>query len=250
VIGRKIIYKDSLNSTNNYVANKVLSGGIEHGSVVLAGIQSAGKGQREAKWDSEPNKNLSLSVFLEYVNLSLNHLVQINQFVSLACSDFLKDFDRNFQIKWPNDLIIGNKKIGGILIESQLEKSRIKSSIIGIGINVNQEIFGNYNATSLKNHLNKDYSVQDCMFLLIEKLNHRFEQFTQFKYLELKKNYLENLWLFEKTSFYKITKNECVFEGKIKDIDENGALIIENISSNKILTFQHKEIVFLERNNF
>jgi BirA family transcriptional regulator, biotin operon repressor / biotin---[acetyl-CoA-carboxylase] ligase len=247
LIGRKIIYKDSLLSTNNYVANKVLLGEMEHGSVILAGNQSAGKGQREAKWDSEPYKNISLSVFLEYVNLSLNNLAKINQFVSLACCDFLKEYHQDFKIKWPNDLVFGNQKIVGILIESQLEKSNVKSSIIGIGINVNQEIFGNYNATSLKTICEKEFHIQDLAFQLIEKLNFRFEQFNNYKFSELKSDYLKNLWLFQTKSNFKNSQTGEIFEGIISDVDENGNLIVLNLTTNKQITFRNKEIEFLER---
>lgn len=247
MIGRKIIYKDTLQSTNNYVANKVLTGEIEHGSVILAGNQSNGKGQRESKWDSEPYKNISLSVFLSYANLSLSNLTTINQFVSIACCDFLREFHPDFKIKWPNDIVFNNQKIGGILIESQIDKSKIKSSIIGIGINVNQEVFGDYNATSLKNICNKDFSIQDLVFLLIEKLNVRYEQFIQFQFSKLKKEYLSNLWLFQEKSKFKITQTGETFEGEICDIDDNGNLIINNLNKNEKISFRNKEIVFLER---
>jgi BirA family transcriptional regulator, biotin operon repressor / biotin---[acetyl-CoA-carboxylase] ligase len=249
LIGRKIIYKDSLLSTNNYVANKVSQGEMEHGSVILAGNQSAGKGQREAKWDSEAYKNISLSIFLEYANLSLNNLAKINLFVSLACSDFLKEYHQDFKIKWPNDLVFGNQKIAGILIESRLEKSNVKSSIIGIGINVNQEIFGNYNATSLKIICEKEFHIQDLAFQLIDKLNFRFEQFNNYKFSELKSDYLKNLWLFQTKSNFKNTQTEEIFDGIITDIDENGNLVVLNLINNEQNTYKNKEIEFLERKN-
>jgi BirA family biotin operon repressor/biotin-[acetyl-CoA-carboxylase] ligase len=247
MIGRKIIYKDTLTSTNNYVANKVLLGEIEHGSVILAGNQTDGKGQRASKWDSEPYKNISLSLFVEYANLSLTHLAKINQFVSLACCDFLCEYHPGFKIKWPNDLVYDNKKIGGILIESQLDKFGVKSSIIGIGININQELFGDYNACSLKNIVAKEFSIQDLGFSLIEKLNKRFEEFSSFQFDKLKIDYLDNLWLFQEEKNYFSVNDQKNFTGIIKDIDENGNLIVFNTDLDIIQTFRHKEIVFLER---
>ncbi len=247
MIGRKIIYKDTLTSTNNYVANKVLLGEMEHGSVILAGNQTEGKGQRASKWDSEPYKNISLSLFLEYANLSVNRIPSVNQFISLACCDFLREFHPDFKIKWPNDLVFGNKKIAGILVESQLDKFNIKYSIIGIGINVNQLEFGDYNACSLKSILEKDFSIQDLSFSLIERLNLRYQQFSSFQFDKLKMDYLQNLWLFDvEANFYSV-KDESNFRGSIKDVDENGNLVVFNSDSDQIQIFRHKEIVFLDR---
>jgi BirA family biotin operon repressor/biotin-[acetyl-CoA-carboxylase] ligase len=144
-------------------------------------------------------------------------------------------------------LVFDNKKIGGILIESQLDKYNIKSSIIGIGININQELFGDYNACSLKTITAKEFSIQDLSFSLIERLNLRYRQFSSYQFDNLKLDYLQNLWLFDvEANFYSV-KDESNFRGSIKDVDENGNLVVFNSDLDQIQTFRHKEIVFLER---
>ncbi|MES2588351.1 MAG: biotin--[acetyl-CoA-carboxylase] ligase [Bacteroidota bacterium] len=252
MIGRKIIYKDTLDSTNNYVANLINRNEIEHGTVILAGNQTLGKGQRGAVWDSEPYKNISLSVFLKHVNLSLKHNFYLTQAISLALVDFFKEFDPNFKIKWPNDILYNNSKIAGILIETQLEKAKfddlqIKSSIVGIGINVNQEQFGTYNATSLKLITGNEFQVQELIFKLCEKLNERINLLENFLFEQIKTDYLENLWLFQKESTYQVS--DTSFKGKIVGIDEIGRLLVENLDSKEVNAYQNKEIIFLERGN-
>ncbi len=250
MIGRKISYKDTLNSTNNYVANLVLDNKIEHGTVILAGSQVEGKGQRGATWDSEAFKNISLSVFLHHVNLSVNNSFFLTQAISLAVFDFLSEFDSNFKIKWPNDILWKNSKIAGILIETQIEKGKfndfsIKNSIIGIGININQEKFGDYNAISLKSILSKELNIEELVLKLIQKLNVRFNELETFQFEKIKQDYLTNLWLFEKESTFK--EEENVFKGKITGIDEIGRLVLQNLDSKGVKAYQNKEIVFLER---
>ncbi len=253
MIGRKITYKDTLNSTNNYVANLVRENKIEHGTVILAGSQIAGKGQRGAVWDSEPLKNISLSAFLNHVNLSVNNSFLLTQAISLAVFDFLNEFDSNFKIKWPNDILWNNSKIAGILIETQLEKGKfsellIKNSIVGLGINVNQEKFGDYNALSLKSILKKELVIQDLVLKLIDKLNVRFNELEAFQFKKIKRDYLANLWLFEKESLFK--EEEIIFKGTITGIDEIGRLVVQNLDSKEVKAYQNKEIVFVERNGF
>lgn len=250
MIGRKIVYKDTLDSTNNYIANLSSKGEIKHGDVILAGKQTAGKGQREAKWDSEPYKNLILSIFLDHVNLSVTHHFYLTQAVSLALIDFLKNYGSDFKIKWPNDIVHNASKIAGILIETQIENGisdhyHIRNSIVGIGININQENFNEYNATSLKLITQKEYQLQDLLFKLIETLNFRINQLETLQFKTLNKEYLSDLWLYEQESRYQSKGIE--FVGKIIGVDENGKLLILEKESNKILSFENKELLFLER---
>lgn len=243
MIGRKIIYKDTLASTNNYVANLDLEGKIEHGTAILAGNQSEGKGQRGAVWDSEPYKNISFSCFLKHDNLAVSQHFILNQVISLSCVDFLNHFKAGFKIKWPNDLVFGTSKIAGILIENQLQKEQIKSSIVGIGVNVNQSEFGAYNATSLALLLDKELDIKDSVLVLIEKLNYWYKKLLVQDFATIQDAYLENLWLLQQKSSFEDSEGE--FEGKILGVDSSGQLEVKKTDS--IKKYQHKEIVFLER---
>ena len=140
-IGNKIVRLDSVDSTNNFAANLLREGKIGHGTVILADEQTAGRGQRGASWHSQGGMNLIFSVFVEHDNLSVDEQAHITHWVSLSVNDLLRAHDIASFIKWPNDLLVEDEKIGGILIENQLSGAFIRSSIIGVGLNVNQRFF-------------------------------------------------------------------------------------------------------------
>lgn len=244
MIGRKIIFKESLDSTNNYAAKLLQTGELCHGTVIMSGEQTAGRGQRGAVWAAEPYKNLIFTCFVEYDNLSVANHQSITHFVSLAIVDFLSFFGVFAAIKWPNDIVVGNKKIAGVLIENQLENSFLRSSIIGIGINVNQIEFGGFNATSLSLQKGDYFSLENLAVKLIENLQNRFNQL-QFKNLEgLKADYSRILWLKDQMSLFE--DETGVFEGKILGTDDFGRLIVEKKTEIKL--YDLKEIKFLNRN--
>lgn len=244
MIGRKIIFKETLDSTNNYAAKLLHAGELSHGTVIMSGEQTAGRGQRGAVWATEPYKNLIFTCFLEYDNLSVINHQSITHFVSLSLIDILSFFGISASIKWPNDILIGNRKIAGILIENQLENSLIKSSIVGIGFNINQTEFGGFNGTSLKLENQKDYSIEDTAMKLIDFLQSRFNQLQIKNLIDLKNQYLKLLWLLNKSSLFE--DENGIFEGKIIGTDEYGRLILERDSISK--TYDLKEIKFLDRN--
>ena len=243
MIGRKIIFKDVINSTNNYVANLVLAGEMDHGTVILADHQTDGKGQREAVWESEPYLNLIFSTWIKHENMAVNRQIALSQLVSLAIVDLLKHFGISAVIKWPNDILIGSSKIAGVLIENQIGQIGLKSSIIGIGMNLNQNKFENFNATSLSIELNRMVDVKEVAFQLIEKLNQRYLQFKQNEIEDLNLAYHDKLWL--KGIESQFSDLNGIFEGYIHGVDDQGRLIVE--VQGELKYFQHKEIVFLER---
>lgn len=243
MIGRKIIYKDTLDSTNNYVANLESEGKIEHGTVILAESQEAGKGQRGAKWDSEPYKNLTLSCYLEHDNLAVSQHFALNQVISLACVDFLNHFHAGFEVKWPNDIVYSSSKITGILIENQLQGEKIRSSIVGLGININQREFGDYNATSLAKICANEFILREIIFVLVEKLNFWYSKLISFDFNSIQSAYLQNLWLYQKESQFQDEKGS--FIGVIQGVELNGQILIQ--VKDEIKKYQNKEIVFLER---
>lgn len=244
MIGKKIIFKESLDSTNNYAANLLKSGELAHGTVIMSAEQTRGKGQRGATWTAEPYKNIIFTCFVEYANLSVDKQESITHFVSLAVVHFLKEQGIQAAIKWPNDILIGSSKIAGILIENQLERSGCRSSIIGIGINVNQEDFGDFNATSMKLHTGEEYSMETLSLNLIQCLQTHFDKLQQFAYGILKADYLEMLWLKDILSDFEDSKG--VFQGVIRGTDPSGRLLMEK--EGILVSYDLKEIKFIARN--
>lgn len=244
MIGQKIIFKDSLDSTNNYAANLLSKGELAHGTVIMSGEQTAGKGQRGASWLAEPFKNLIFTCYVVYDNLSVNQRESITHFVSISIVQLLKAHGINAVIKWPNDILVGSSKIAGILIENQFENTKCKSSIIGIGLNVNQTDFANFNATSMANQTGKSNSLEEIAFSLIERLNQNLLLLNQNRLESLKEIYLNHLWLLHQKSLFE--DETGIFEGIIQGTNTFGQLLV--LKENNIKTYDLKEISFLERN--
>ena len=124
----KIIKLDAINSTNDYIKELLKNKSIKKNHIVYSYNQTNGKGQRGNVWYSEPDKNLAFSLFLISPTVNLKNQFIINILISLFIIDFLDYFKiPNLSIKWPNDIMSGNKKICGILNEIQLKKNILKA---------------------------------------------------------------------------------------------------------------------------
>ena len=239
-IGNKIIQLDVVDSTNNFTANLLKSAELVHGTVILAGEQLAGRGQRGANWQSEGGSNLLFTVFVEYDNLAVERQEAINHWVSLSIIQFLASKNIVANIKWPNDILVNDLKIAGILIENQLANELIKSSIIGIGLNVNQTNFSDLSATSIRLIKNEFFVIMEVALELISALNKLLPSISTHQFQLLKENYHQHLWKMNEE--VKFSSNGDVFLGKIRGTNESGLLLMEVNGSMKV--FDLKDISF------
>jgi BirA family biotin operon repressor/biotin-[acetyl-CoA-carboxylase] ligase len=214
---------------------------VEFGQVILADEQTQGRGQREALWVSEVGKNLLFSVYITLDNLSVTNQLTLMQYTAVSVCSTLNDLGIEAQIKWPNDIVVQGVKIGGILIENQLVGSKIVSSIIGVGLNVNQLKFENLNATSLREQLGIEQNRIDVLEKVLNKLNDFFP-YIEIESSTLNTLYLENLYQLNLIStYYCMQLGE--FQGEITGVDPFGKLRV-NYNNNELL-FEVKEIKFL-----
>jgi BirA family biotin operon repressor/biotin-[acetyl-CoA-carboxylase] ligase len=160
----KTIKLDAIDSTNDFLKNLNKESEVENFTLVTANFQSKGKGQRGANWSSEKGKNLIMSILINNSSVYFKQIFDLNVFVSIAVFEVLSAYNiPNLTIKWPNDIMSDSKKIGGILIENTFKTDNSISSIIGIGLNCNQNVFENLpKATSL--------SLQTHLFYDVDKL--------------------------------------------------------------------------------
>ena len=137
--GKNLVHFDRVSSTNNVLSDMLSnSKPLEEGSVIMADEQSNGKGQQGAFWEYEPHKNITLSLLYRPDFLTIEDQFYLSIAISLGISDFLEEaLQQKSHIKWPNDIYFAHYKIAGILIENTLMGSHLKTSIIGIGLNVN-----------------------------------------------------------------------------------------------------------------
>ncbi len=239
-IGQKLIQLESVDSTNNYTANLLKTGGLSSGTVILADEQFAGKGQRGAEWLTEAGKNLTFSIYLEDVNLSVENQFDLSKVVALSLTALLSKMDIFAQVKWPNDIWVNGRKISGVLIENSVSQSRGIRSIIGIGLNVNQTEFGSLNATSIKLETGNFVPTRDVLFSFIESFNAVYEQFSIHPE-QLNALYLAHLYQLNEVRTYR--DESGTFDGKIVGIEQSGRLIV--LKDDIPQTYDVKEIVFL-----
>lgn len=240
-IGNKIIQLDVVDSTNNFAANLLKSGELVHGTVILADEQTAGKGQRGSTWLSEGGSNVIMSVFVEHDNLTVGNQETINHWVSLSILGLLKKYNISAQVKWPNDILVDGKKISGVLIENQLLNIMLRSSIIGVGLNVNQHDFGDLSATSIRMSTGQFHPVKEIAFQLIAALNDEIGSLNSENRIELKNRYHQNLWkIGERVQFFE---NEKLISGTLIGTNEQGLLQI-NVNA-EIRVFDLKQIKFV-----
>ncbi|MEN9699783.1 MAG: hypothetical protein RLZZ301_981 [Bacteroidota bacterium] len=146
--GIEILQFAELDSSNNYAAKLIDAGRCQSGSVIMADFQSAGRGQQGNVWQSDSQKNLLMTLAWQPVNLSVHEQIKLSWFFALMWVKCLQRFGLDAQIKWPNDIYVGSRKIAGILIENQLSGTHLYWSIVGMGVNV-QQFPENLAATSI-----------------------------------------------------------------------------------------------------
>jgi len=203
-----------VDSTNTFLKN-ILSNSkpVPDGTVIMAETQYAGRGQRDNTWHAEPGKNLTFSLLLKPGFLSAQQQFDLTRAVSLGVYDALSPLLRDsLKIKWPNDIYYGDKKLGGMLIENILQGSQIKSAIIGIGLNVNQENFPDNatNATSIKKILQRDYELKNILAEICNHIEAYYLHLKAGRFEHVRNVYLSRLyWLNEQHEF---KSNGQVFE--------------------------------------
>lgn len=241
----KIIKFSAIPSTNTFLKELSKSAPLDNFTVVVTKDQTKGRGQQESVWFSEPFKNLTFSVFLNELALEITQKKYLNFAVSLAIFEVLKSKKTpKLAIKWPNDIVSGNKKLCGILIENSIQNNHIRNSIIGIGLNVNQKHFPENlkNVSSLQSLLKKEFDLENLLIEICEELKRYIQLLVEKKYIFLEENYTKVLFQIHKPAMFKNTQNQ-LFLGIIRGISESGNIIIEQ--ENEILKeFSVKEISF------
>ncbi len=239
-IVHRIIETDS---TNNYAASQLLTKRPSEGAVFVADSQIDGRGQASNRWESEPNKNLTFSIILYPEFLEIGRQFELSKVISLGVTDYLKELTDNVRIKWPNDIYIGSSKVAGILIENSIRITKISSSVVGIGLNINQQVFISNapNPVSLNQITGQIYNLEDSLANLCFKLDGRYQQLRHGEFREIDEDYANMLFRREVWSSFSDENGE--FEGKLLGVDRIGQLRIET-QSGKINKYQFKEVVF------
>lgn len=162
-----IIWHNELDSTNSEAGRRLT--GLDNLSVLSASAQTSGRGQGDHTWTSRPGENLTFSIVLKPEDISSKDSFIVSQITALSVIRFLNSFGIEALIKWPNDIYVlgksDGKKICGILIENVFKGDSLASSVIGIGLNINQTDFPAHlpNPISLRQLTGKEYKLEDCL---------------------------------------------------------------------------------------
>ena len=250
-----IMWFDTIDSTNNEAKRRIDS--LDNLSVLSATEQTAGRGQRGNTWSAKPGENLTFSIVMKFGHGDLTPVRALDQFViseiaALSVVDLLGEHDIEAKVKWPNDIYVGSKKICGILIENSVRDAFIASSIIGIGLNVNQTVFDPSlpNPTSMVLCNLTPSSVVTPKELLEEFMDifksycRRYLNITG-GYTRLRKLYLSQLWRNNEPAEFIDSTTGQQFKGTIKGLSEIGLLRVLDIEKGELKEFAFKEIGYI-----
>lgn len=246
-IGNKVVRLTSIDSTNNYANLQIREKELPEGTVFLAYEQTAGRGQMKNFWESEPGMNLTFSIVLFPEFLEIRKQFMLSKIVTLGIYQALNKKIENLRIKWPNDIYVGNKKLGGILIENSIMYGAIKSAVIGIGLNVNQTVFKSNapNPVSLKSLTNQH---QDCDMVLADLLSGidtYYSLLRDGKEKQINREFISVLYRLNEKHTYR-SEGE-LFEGTIVGVNGIGQLQIRK-DNGQIAEFHFKEVEFVQQN--
>ena len=244
-IGKELHQLDEISSTNAYATQLIAKSNPSDGTVITTYKQRKGKGQGGSYWESEPDKNISMTVILQPRFVAARDQFVLNQAVSLGVMDFVKTYiSTGVKIKWSNDIYVFDKKIAGILIQNSLVSKNIQNTIIGVGLNINQTVFKSDapNPTSLKLEMGKDLDLDELLEMLCWKIETRYLQLKAQAYQKIKAEYLDNLYRYMEDKLYQIPDGDF-FQGRIVGIGTYGKLLLETKEGMK--EFDTKEVKFI-----
>jgi BirA family biotin operon repressor/biotin-[acetyl-CoA-carboxylase] ligase len=244
-ITNTIVRLQVTDSTNNYANKQIWSGEVAGGTVFLAYEQSNGRGQAGNFWESEPGKNLTFSIVLYPDFLELRRQFLLSKVVTLGIYSALNKYVEQLTIKWPNDIYSGNKKLGGILIENSIMAGVLKSSVIGIGLNVNQVNFYSSapNPVSMKILTNQHFDCENLLTEILTGVNNYYEQLQNENFDEIDRAYIKVLYRINEQHTFRSENEE--FTGEIIGVNEIGQLLIRK-TNGLIEEFHFKEVEFLQ----
>lgn len=242
MIGQKLILLHETDSTNNYAAKLLSEGKMAHGTVILADKQTAGRGQRGNSWSSVAGNQLAYTVYTETAFLSAERYWFLNLAVALAVQQTILSVipEQQVCIKWPNDILVNNRKMSGILIETQWRSAQIQGAIIGIGINIHPEP-GLPASCALRDFSEKDIRPMQLAHLVSQQLEWQFQRLRNGEWNAMLADYHCQLWMKDAELHAELANQQRIL-GFIRGIDATGNLLFE--SEGKIQSFGLKEIAF------
>ena len=255
IIGSAHLDYLTLASTNRFALTLLSKTRPRAGTVITAAFQSGGEGQFGRSWFGSKGTNLCLSVIL-YPRIPAGEQFTLSAFVALALRDTVAHFiDKHITVKWPNDIYVDDRKIGGILIQNSISGKSIQNAIIGIGLNVNESSFPEHipNATSMAieagHTRNPDHDLAGPTFeldivmkKLIEFLNDWHERAKNLPLEMLKKQYVNHLYKYGEVCMFHNKEIDTTTSARIMGVDDSGRLLLEFADVGRIEAYSLNQI--------
>ena len=238
-----LIKLDAINSTNSYAREMFKQDPLIPATCILAKRQLQGRGQRGTSWISNAGQNLTFSIVYPRVRVSLSRQFLISAVVATAIVKELKKFTvPKLRVKWPNDIMAGNLKIAGILIENIVSEGVLSASVIGIGLNVNQTDFeGLPVAGSMKLATGQNFDPGEVLVKILDSLEAALASVEDAKAEEILKEYKEHLFKYKIPSTFQLP-DQTLFMGIIEDVSLTGKLLVRTEEEDHVREFDLKEI--------
>jgi BirA family transcriptional regulator, biotin operon repressor / biotin---[acetyl-CoA-carboxylase] ligase len=237
-----IIELDTVDSTNNYAMKLIDADKAQHGLTVVTRSQSAGKGQRGKSWADTPDQSLLMSVITAPAR-PITDQFAFNASIAVAIANVLQKSCKitDIRIKWPNDIIINDKKAGGILIENILRGSKWTHSVIGLGLNVKQEHFPPELpfATSLKMAAGTDVEMEALTHWIIESIIETVDNHASAEMIM--KSY--NDFLYKRGSLQNFSDSNGQWDAEIVGANADGSLQLK-VNNEKMISLHHGEAIW------
>lgn len=247
-IGKYKILLDEVGSTQTYALDLIRTGKINHGTVISCLHQSEGRGRMDKNWNSDKSRNLTASFILNELQtisgLLPGHLSMI---AALSVTHAIKTFIQDpIRIKWPNDIICNSKKLAGILITNQWRGSTLESSVLGIGININQTQFDLApQAGSIKMIISSDLNQDKVMQALIEQLNHWYGILLKSDLQLIRQEYHQSLYGYGYMIDVLMAKENKMNRAEVLEVLPDGKIKLEFMDkTNGIFDLDEIKIIF------
>ncbi|SDG54974.1 biotin--[acetyl-CoA-carboxylase] ligase [Psychroflexus sediminis] len=238
----KVVKVDAISSTNSFLKAFVKTHSEKQMYCVVAHHQVAGRGQRGTAWESEAGKNLTFSVYLPGLKSIHKETFKLSALVALAVKKVLTVYDMpKLAIKWPNDILSRQYKIGGILIENIFTQGREGASIVGIGLNVNQTSFSNLpKASSMRILSGNSFNLEALLDDILVEFEKLPALFNESSYRQVISEYYAALYKYNKVTMLQFPDGSLA-QGLIRGVDSYGRLSVE-FEEDRLEAFDIKEI--------
>lgn len=244
----------TVDSTNLFVREMLSdesSGGVTSAgsslpgfTLVVADDQTKGRGQKGNSWETEPGKNIIFSLLCHPAFIHPAHQFLLSQSMAVAVQQTLSEYVDGVEVKWPNDIYVGDKKISGTLIECDLQGKHISNCIIGVGININQTAFRSDapNPTSLRLLTGKEHDREQILSDIIGRFQQMYDMLRQGDEATIRTSYMNNLYRREGMHCYADARGE--FMAEVAGIEPTGHLLLRFDNGN-VVRYEFKDVKFI-----